>query len=128
MNPSILGSTKKTLNLSESYVAFDEDIIMYINSTFSVLNQLGIGPTDGFSITDNTAVWDDYQVPANQLGMVKSYVYLKVRMLFDPPGTSYLIEAMNKQIGEFEYRLNNFREVELQRLLDQTQVVVEEDW
>lgn len=120
MNPSILGSTKKVLGLSENYVAFDQDIIMYINTAFSVLNQLGIGPVNGFSISDNTTVWQDYDVSLNQMNAIQTYIYLKVRMLFDPPGTSYLIEAMNKQIAELEWRLNAFREVDLQQLLDIT--------
>ena len=111
MADSILNSTKKILGLSEDYTHFDLDIITHINGTFSILDQLGIGPVGGYSIEDETPTWDQYSVPSNQLQLVRTYVVLKVRMLFDPPTTSYLIEAMNKQILEHEWRLNSLREV-----------------
>lgn len=111
MEASILTSTKKVLGIAESYTAFDLDILTHINAAFSTLNQLGVGPVNGFFIEDASAEWEEFGVPANQLAMVRTYVFLKVRMLFDPPGTSYLIEAMNKQIEEYEWRLNAFREV-----------------
>lgn len=110
MEDSILRSTKKILGIDASYTIFDLDIITHINSALSSLNQLGIGPTEGFAIEDDSAVWGDLGLPANQEGMVKPYVYLKTRMLFDPPGTSYLIEAMKDQIREHEWRLSTFRE------------------
>lgn len=110
MENSILTSTKKILGISEDYTAFDLDIITHINAAFSSLNQLGIGPTDGFAIDDNSLQWDEFEVPLNQLSMIRTYVFLKVRMLFDPPSTSFHIEAMNKQIEEYEWRLSTFRE------------------
>jgi hypothetical protein len=110
---SILKSTKKILGLAEDYIPFDLDIITHINAAFSTLNQLGVGPVEGFAIEDDTAVWADFIVPLNQLSMIKTYVYLKVRSLFDQPSTSYLIEAGNNQIKEYEWRLNTFREWEL---------------
>lgn len=110
MTNSILNSTKKILGLDYSYTAFDTDIITHINAAFSVLNQLGIGPVDGFSIEDEETTWVSFVIPTNQLNLVKTYIYLKVRMYFDPPGTSYLIDAMNKQIVECEWRLSVFRE------------------
>ena len=110
MENSILTSTKKILGLVESYTPFDVDVILHINSTLSSLDQLGIGPPGGLTIVDNTAVWTDLGLPSNMLNMVKIYVYLKTRMLFDPPGTSFLIEAMNEQIREHEWRLSAFRE------------------
>lgn len=114
MEQSILLSTKKNLNLDKEYDAFDHDIITFINSTFSVLHDLGIGPDDGFMIEGPEEVWADYISTNNiALNQVKSYVYLKVRMLFDPPQTSFLIEAMEKQVREHEWRLNSRREVEL---------------
>lgn len=127
MEESILDSTKKTLGLSNGYTTFDHDIIMHINSTFSILEQLGIGPVDGFMIEDNTNVWSDYVgdpsvVPAKQLHLIKTYLYLKVRSLFDPPTTSYMIESMSKQIAEYEYRLSTNREIEVQRLLNESEV------
>ena len=110
MEESILNSTKKILGLEANYVPFDLDVITHINAAFSILNQLGVGPIDGFSIEDETATWSDFAVPNNQLHLVKTYVFLKVRILFDPPGTSFLLETAQNQIKEYEWRLNTFRE------------------
>ena len=110
MEESILKSTKKILGLEAAYTPFDLDVITHINAAFSLLNQLGVGPVDGFSIEDATTTWDDYDIPENQLHLVKTYVYLKVRVVFDPPGTSFLLESANNQIKEYEWRLNVFRE------------------
>lgn len=112
MEPSILISTKKVLGIGENYTAFDPDIIMHLNSALSTLNQLGVGSENGFFITDETSVWEDLNIPDNQLNLVKTFVFLKTKILFDPPGTSFLMEAMNNQIKEFEWRLNVFREME----------------
>lgn len=108
MENSILTSTKKILGIAEDYTAFDLDILVHINSTFSILNQMGIGE-EGFYITDSLPVWEDF-APADEYNMVRSYVFLKVRMLFDPPGTSFLLTAMEKQIQEYEWRLSTKRE------------------
>lgn len=102
---SILDTTKKVLGLEPDYDAFDVDIIMHINSTFSTMHQLGIGPTDGFEIEDNTAVWADFIGTDKRLNPVKTYIYLKVRSLFDPPSTSYAVTALEKGIAEAEFRL-----------------------
>jgi hypothetical protein len=110
MEASILNSTKKILGVAETYTAFDLDIITHINSAFAVLSQIGVGPADGFAIEDATPVWTDFDVSLNQLSIVRTYIFLKVGMLFDPPTTSFLIEAKNNQIKEFEWRLNVFRE------------------
>lgn len=110
MEASILTSTKKVLGLAEAYTAFDEDILMHINAAFSTLSQLGIGPVGGFMIEDETAEWADFVVPQEQLNTVKSYIYLRVRMLFDPPSTSFHLEAMQRQITEFEVRLTTWRD------------------
>lgn len=83
---------------------------MHINTVFNVLYQLGIGPTDGYSITSATPVWSDFIGTDSRLNMVKTYVYLRVRMLFDPPSTSYLQDAMKSQIQELEWRMNIYRE------------------
>lgn len=112
MESSILKSTKKILGLSQDYTAFDLDIITHINSAFSVLNQIGIGPLAGYSIDEEDAEWADLNLPTNQLSLVKTYIFLKVRSLFDPPTTSYLIEAVNRQISELEWRLSVLRETE----------------
>jgi hypothetical protein len=113
MEESILTSTKKILGLDQDYTAFDLDVITHINAAFSILSQLGVGPDGGFSLTDDLTFWTDYDVPPDQLHLVKTYVYLKVRSLFDPPTTSFLIEATEKQIKEYEWRLNLFREYAL---------------
>ena len=110
MSDSILTSTKKTLNLSEDYEAFDQDVILHINSVFSTLNQLGVGPDEGFMIEDSSATWDAFIDGDPRLNWVKTYVYLRVRMLFDPPTTGYHVEAMKEQIKELEWRLNVQRE------------------
>lgn len=108
---SILYSVKRILGMEDDYTAFDFDIITHINAAFSTLNQLGVGPEAGYFIADAQNEWPEFVVPANQLNLVKTYVYLKVRYLFDPPTTSFLLDAMDKQIKEYEWRLNVFREV-----------------
>ena len=110
MIASILTSVKKNLGIDESYTFFDDDILLYINGVFSTLNQLGIGPDDGFAIEDDTATWDTYLADNLKLNSVKTYMYLKVRLLFDPPATSFAIEALNNQATELEWRLNVVRE------------------
>jgi hypothetical protein len=111
MEQSILTSTKKILGISEDYTVFDLDIITHINTAFSTLTQLGVGPTAGFMIDDASAVWGDFiGISDLQNNSVKSYVFLRVRQLFDPPSTSYLIAAVDKQIQELEWRLNVHRE------------------
>ena len=108
----ILNTVKKTLNLPADIDDFDPDIIMHINSVFSTLNQLGIGPSEGFAIDDDSTEWDSYLNGDLSLNNVKSYMFLRVRMLFDPPGTSFLLEAFQKQIDELTWRINAQREDE----------------
>lgn len=103
---SILNSTKKVLGIDADYDAFDLDIMMHINSTFSTLNQLGVGPEEGFMIEDDTATWGDFIGNDMRLNSVRTYVYLKVRNLFDPPSTSFVIESQKEQMREIEWRLN----------------------
>jgi hypothetical protein len=107
---SILTSTKKVLGIEETYTAFDVDILMHINSVFSTLHQLGIGPVEGFLVEDVEPTWETFLGTDKRLNSVKTYTYLKVRILFDPPATSYLIESLRKQAEEFEWRLNVMRE------------------
>lgn len=110
MESSILTSTKKVLGIAEAYTAYDLDILTHINSTFATLEQLGVGPVGGFFIEDASTGWDEYPVPVDQLNMVRAYVFLKVRMVFDPPTTSFVLESHDRQIKEFEWRLNVARE------------------
>ena len=103
---SILTSIKKLLGIAEDYEHFDSDLIIHINSVFSILTQLGVGPENGFMITDKSAVWRDFILDETKIQIVKSYMHLKVKLLFDPPLGSAVIEAMNRMISEFEWRLN----------------------
>ena len=103
---SILTSIKKLLGIDEEYTQFDNDIIMHINTVFLNLTQLGVGPEEGFLIEDDAATWDDFIGDSNQLQAVKTYVYLKVKLLFDPPLSSSVIESIKRIISELEWRLN----------------------
>ena len=103
---SILTSIKKLLGISEEYEHFDADLIMHINSVFMILTQLGVGPSEGFRITDESEIWTDFISEPARIDLVKSYMYLKVKLLFDPPSSSAVIESMNRMINEFEWRLN----------------------
>ena len=104
---SILTSIKKLLGIAEEYEHFDNDIIMHINSVFMILTQLGVGPSKGFVITDSSASWDDFLPEGGEkLQAVKTYMYMKVRLMFDPPTSSAIMESMNRMINEFEWRLN----------------------
>lgn len=110
---SILTEIKKTLNLGPTDTSFDTDVILHINSVFSILSQVGIGPANGFSIVDDTATWETFLGSDNPLfNNVKSYMYLKVRLLFDPPQNSFTIAAYEKLAQELEWRLNVTREGE----------------
>lgn len=110
MTESILNSTKKTLGIAEDYLAFDPDIIMHINSVFVTLHQLGIGPDEGYAIEDDDNLWAEFLQNDPRLNSVRTYMFLRVRLLFDPPATSYLIESLNQQRLELEWRLNVYRE------------------
>ena len=110
MDTSILQSIKKILGIPEDYEAFDLDVITHINSAFSTLTQLGVGPAVGFAIEDDSAVWSDFIADDMQYNQAKTYIFLRVKQLFDPPSTSYLISAFDKQIQELEWRMNAHRE------------------
>lgn len=106
ISESILTSIKKLLGIDENYTHFDADIVMHINSVFSILTQMGVGPANGFSISGKDETWSAFITDKpNIFSLVKSYVYMKVRLLFDPPLSSAAVESMNRQISEFEWRL-----------------------
>lgn len=107
---SILNSIKQVLNINADDKTFDVDVIMHINAAFSTLSQLGVGPQDGLFVTSEAQTWSSFEVPENQLHMAKSYVFLKVKSLFDPPSTGFHTTAMDRQIEQFEWRLNMLRE------------------
>ena len=106
MTESILNDIKKLLGLDQTYTIFDTDIIIHINSVFMILNQLGVGPEDGYKITGPLNVWSEFTDDELLFESVKSYIYLKVRLLFDPPQNSSHLQAIQSQISEFEWRLN----------------------
>jgi len=107
MNESILVSIKKLLGIEHDYTPFDTDITILINSEFMTLTQLGVGPSEGFSIQDSSKTWADFLPDANETirNAVKEYIYMKVKMIFDPPGNSYVMEAMKDRCAEYEQRL-----------------------
>lgn len=102
---SILTSIKKMLGPTAEYTFFDTDIIIHINSVFMILNQLGVGPEKAFRITGAENTWDEFLSDEEMLEAVKSYIYLKVRLIFDPPTSSVLAEAIKNNISELEWRL-----------------------
>ena len=106
MDESILTSIKKLLGITEDYQHFDQDLIMHINSVLMTLTQIGVGPVGGMLITDDSTTWEEFAGEVTDLGGIQSYVYLKVKLLFDPPQTSSVTEAINRQINELEWRLN----------------------
>lgn len=103
---SILTSIKKLLGIAEDYEHFDTDIVMHINSALSVLTQLGVGTDKGFRIEDASALWSDLLCDDPRLEFVKTYIYLKVKLGFDPPLSSAAIDAIGRQISELEWRIN----------------------
>jgi hypothetical protein len=110
VSESILDSTKKNLGIAADDTTFDADIIMHINSAISTLTQIGVGVSTGFAIEDDTAVWSDLLGTDPRLNAAKTFVYLSVRLVFDPPQSSYAITAMKEQIQEHVFRLNVFME------------------
>ena len=113
MEQSILKSTKKILNIGPDDTSFDLDIITHINSAFSTITDLGVGPAEGFAIEDETEVWTDFVETGTdvaQLSRVKNCVFLRTRLLFDPPASTYLLNSLNEQLKEMEWRLNANRE------------------
>lgn len=107
MEESILTSIKKLIGMTEEYEQFDMDIIIHINSVFMILRQLGVGPTNGFSIKSKEDKWTDF-LPADDPNAegVKTYMYLKTKLVFDPPSSSIIKECMKQMIDELEWRLH----------------------
>lgn len=105
---SILNSVKNQLNINVEEIGFDCELILNINSVFSTLYQLGVGPDNGYSISDSSSLWTDYLTNEVALEMVKSYMYLKVKSMFDPPANSSYLSAMNEMIREYEWRMSVF--------------------
>lgn len=106
LDQSILRTIKQMLGLTNELTAFDEELIVHINSVFTILNQLDVGSDDGFMITGYDETWSDLTDQVTIATMVKEYIYLKVRMIFDPPASSVVSEAYNQRIAELEWRMN----------------------
>ena len=106
-NESILTSIKKLLSIAEECTDFDKDLIININSTLMILTQLGVGPLEGFVIEDSTATWGEFEPNIKQMALVKTFVHLKVRLVFDPPMSTAVLESMKEIIKETEWRLTN---------------------
>lgn len=103
---SILDSVKEALGVPVDQPAFDSELVMHINSVLSTLRQLGVGPVAGFMIVDNTSTWSELLGDSTKMNDSKTYLFLRVKMLFDPPATSFVLDAMKEQIRESEWRLN----------------------
>ena len=108
-NVSILTDIKEAVGIIPEYTIFDAQLITDINAAFSTLHQLGVGPSDGFEIEDDTAKWSDY-IKSKRFNFIRSYVIMKVHVMFDPPTSSIALEALNKQIAEYEWRINSEKE------------------
>lgn len=106
LSESILLSVKKMLGLDKDYDVFDPELIIHINTVFGTLHQLGVGPEDQFRITGDSDLWSDFTTEGEQTDEVKSYVYLRVRLLFDPPSSSFVLSSFKEQLQELEWRLN----------------------
>jgi hypothetical protein len=120
---SILGTIKKMLGVDSADIAFETDLIVDINSALMTLNQIGVGPIDPFFIMDGSATWTDFLGTSNKLEAAKMYIYMKVKIIFDPPTSSFVLDAMKNQITELEWRLN----VQVEGSMAVTPVVVVED-
>lgn len=118
---SILRTIRKMIGPDETYTHYDTDLIIHINSALAVLTQLGVGPSEGFFIQDESATWNDFLGNDPKLEMVKSYVYMKVKLAFDPPSSSAVIDSMNRSISEFEWRANMAAEEKKQKIEEEIQ-------
>jgi len=112
VHSSILTTVKKSLGIDDKDYNFDTDILMFTNSILASLHQIGVGPRNGFQIEDESATWDDLLGGDSRLNNVQAYVHLKVRLLFDPPATSFAIDALKDQAREMEYRIYTASEVD----------------
>lgn len=124
MNESILTTIKKLLGIEEYYEAFDTDVMIHINSVFMTLNQLGVGPDEGFSISGKYETWEQFTENIKLYNGVKTYIYLKVKLVFDPPSSSFVLESMRKEIAELEWRL--VHQTELPQTPDEESISFEE--
>lgn len=101
---SILTSIKKMIGIDKDFTEFDDELILFINGIFTILTQLGIGKSD-FTITGAKEVWSDFLTDSKNLELVKTYIYLRTKVVFDPPTSSFVLDSLTKQISEYEWRL-----------------------
>lgn len=106
VSESILLSVKKMLGLDKDYDVFDPELIIHINTVFGTLHQLGVGPEDQFRISGDSETWSEFDTEGEQVDEVKTYVYLRVKLLFDPPSSSFVLSSFKEQIQVLEWRLN----------------------
>lgn len=125
MIDSILGSVKKKLGIVQDYTHFDEEVIMDINTSFEILNQLGVGTKEPFMITGYNETWSDF-IQTGKIETVKTYMALKVRLLFDPPQSSYMIHEIEDRLAELEFRMNVDAEKDLLKPPDMTEIYIED--
>lgn len=107
MNESILTTIKKMLGIMDEYTHFDQDILIHINSAFMSLRQIGVGPTEGFYVDDASYLWSDFVDDMTKYAAVKTYIYLKVRLIFDPPTNSTHLQQLKDELTEVTWRLNH---------------------
>lgn len=127
MEESILLSIKKLLGLDGDYQAFDEDVVVHINTALSILRQLGIGPKNGFKITGSNETWGDFLGDSDKLEMAKTFVYTRVKPIFDPPSNSFVLSALKEESTELAWRLNIAAEEDLETLSDEETSSEEDD-
>ena len=102
---SILDSIKQLLGIDVNDTSFDKELIIHINGALMILNQLGVGPEDGYSIVDKNNTWDEFIGDRTDLELIKTDIYLRVRLIFDPPQNSFLVTSIEKQIQEYDWRI-----------------------
>ena len=102
---SILGSIKQMLGISQDETNFDSELMLHINGALMIINQLGVGPSAGFIVLGKTQTWSEFLADRKDLELVKTAVYLRVRLMFDPPQNSFLVSSTQKQIEEFDWRI-----------------------
>ena len=127
MEESILLSIKKLLGLDGDYQAFDEDVVVHINTALSILRQLGVGPKNGFKITGSNETWGDFLGDSDKLEMAKTFVYTRVKPIFDPPSNSFVLSALKEESDELAWRLNITAEEDLETLSDEETSSEEDD-
>lgn len=122
MSSSIMDDVKHMLGLLPAETAFDSDVMIHVNTIFTTLHQLGVGSDEGFMIEDNSTQWDEF-ITDDRLNGIKSYMFLRAKLLFDPPQVGFVIASMDRQIAELEWRIR--LEAEEQVLSPLTPIIID---